>query len=130
MEKDRLKAVCYYVDDRGENPVKEFIKSLPVKERAKVLAYINELKKQGNNLRRPIADYLEDGIYELRPKDNRIFYFFYLRDNAVLLHAIKKKTREIPRNDLNLCLKRKNMIETGYSHMEKLELRGDLNEES
>jgi phage-related protein len=130
MEEDRIKAVCYYVDDRGDNPVKEFIKSLPVKERAKVFAYINELKKQGNNLLRPMADYLEDGIYELRPKDNRIFYFFYLRDNAVLLHAIKKKTREIPRNDLNLCLKRKNLIETRYGHIEKLELRGGLNEES
>ena len=130
MAEDRLKAVCYYVDDRGDNQVKEFIKSLPVKERTKVLAYINELKKQGNNLRRPMADYLEDGIYELRPKDNRIFYFFYLRDNAVLLHAIKKKTQEIPSNDLNLCLKRKNLIETGYGHMERLELRGGLNEES
>lgn len=122
MEEDRLKAVCYYVDDRGDNPVKEFIKSLPVKERAKAFAYINELKKQGNDLRRPMADYLKDGIYELRPKDNRIFYFFYLRDNVVLLHATKKKTWEIPRNDLKLCLKRKNLIETGYGHMEKLEL--------
>ncbi|MFH1362584.1 MAG: type II toxin-antitoxin system RelE/ParE family toxin [Candidatus Omnitrophota bacterium] len=127
---NRLKAVCYYVDDRGDNPVKEFIESLSLAERAKVLAYINELKKQGNNLRRPMADYLEDGIYELRPKNNRIFYFFYLRDNAVILHAIKKKTREIPGKDLNLCLKRKNLIEKGYGYLEKLELRGDLNEES
>jgi phage-related protein len=118
---DRLKTVCYYVDDRGDSPVKEFIRSLPVKERAKALAYINELKRQGNNLRRPMSDYLRDGIYELRPKDNRIFYFFYLKDNAVLLHAIKKKTQEIPRNDLNLCLKRKNLIETGYGQIEKLE---------
>ena len=130
MDEDKLKDVYCYVDDRGNNPVKEFIKSLPLKERAKILAYISELEKQGNNLRRPMADYLEDSIYELRPKDNRIFYFFYLRDSAVLLHAIKKKTREIPRDDLNLCLKRKNLVEVGYGHVEKLELRGDLNEES
>lgn len=120
MDEDKLKAVYYYIGESGDNPVKEFIKSLPVKERAKVLAYINELKKQGNDLRRPMADYLEDGIYELRPKDNRIFYFFYLRDNAVLLHAIKKRTQEIPRNDLKLCLKRKKLIEVGYGHMGKL----------
>ena len=130
MDEDKLKDVYCYVDDRGNNPVKEFIKSLPLKERAKILAYISELEKQGNNLRRPLADYLEDSIYELRPKDNRIFYFFYLRDSAVLLHAIKKKTREIPRDDLNLCLKRKNLVEVGSGHVEKLELRGDLNEES
>ena len=117
MDEDKLKDVYCYVDDRGNNPVKEFIKSLPLKERAKILAYISELEKQGNNLRRPMADYLEDSIYELRPKDNRIFYFFYLRDSAVLLHAIKKKTREIPRDDLNLCLKRKNLVEVGYGHV-------------
>lgn len=130
MEQDRLSDIYYFVDEPGENPVKAFIKTLAVKERAKVFAYISELKKQGNNLRRPMADYLEDGIYELRPKDNRIFYFFYLKDNAVLIHAIKKRTRQIPRNDLSLCLKRKGLIETGYGHIEKLGARGDLNEES
>ena len=124
-----MKDVFYYADERGDSPVEGFIKSLPIRERAKVLAYINELRKQGNNLRRPMADYLEEGIYELRPKNNRIFYFFYLKDKAVLLHAIKKKTREIQRNDLNLCLKRKNLIEAGYGHIERLELRGDSNED-
>ena len=130
MEQDRLSGIYYFVDERGKNPVKDFIESFPVKERAKVFAYISELKKQGNNLRRPMADYLEDGIYELRPKDNRIFYFFYLKDNAVLVHAIKKRIREIPRSDLSLCLKRKQLVETGYSHIEKLGAKGDLNEES
>ncbi len=130
MEEDRLSGIYYFIDEGGDNPVKGFIKTLAVKERAKVFAYISELKKQGNNLRRPMADYLEDGIYELRPKDNRIFYFFYLKDNAVLVHAIKKKVREIPRNDLSLCLKRKGLIEAGCGHIEKLGLRGDLDEES
>jgi phage-related protein len=130
MGQDRLSSVYYFVDERGENPVKEFIKSLALKERAKVFAYISELKKQGNNLRRPMADYVEDGIYELRPKDNRIFYFFYLKDNAVLVHAIKKRVQEIPRNDLKLCLKRKGLIETGYTRIEKLDIRSDLNEEN
>lgn len=129
MEQDKLRSICYYMDERGDIHVKDFINSLPKKERAKVFAYLNELKKHGNDLRRPMSDYLEDGIYELRPKDNRIFYFFYLKDNAVLLHAIKKKTREIPRNDLNLCLKRKSLIKTGYGHIEELKLEGDPHEE-
>ena len=122
MEEDKLISIYYFVDERGNAPVSDFIKSLPLKERAKVFAYIAELKKQGNNLRRPIADYLEDGIYELRPRDNRIFYFFYLKSSAVLIHAIKKKTKAIPKNDLKLCLKRKREIESEYSKVEKLEL--------
>lgn len=116
-----LKGIYYFVDKNGDRPVKEFIDSLTIKEQAKVYAYINELKRQGNNLRRPMADYLRDGIYELRPKNNRIFYFFYLRENAILVHAIKKKTEKIPESDLRLCIKRKIEIEEG-GHIEKIEL--------
>ena len=94
------------------------------KEQAKVYAYIGELKKQGNNLRRPIADYLRDGIYELRPKDNRIFYFFYLRDRAVLVHAIKKHVKKIPEYDLKLSIKRRVKIEACGTNIERIELEG------
>ena len=122
MEEDRLKGVYYFVDKDDAIPVKEFINSLIEKEQAKVYAYITELKKQGNNLRRPMADYLEDGIYELRPKDNRIFYFFYLCDRAVLVHAIKKHVKKILESDLRLCLKRKIEIEACGTNIERLEL--------
>jgi phage-related protein len=114
-----LENIYYFVDEKGNNPVKDFIKALPVPERAKVFAYIFELKKQGNNLHRPMADYLGQGIYELRPKANRIFYFFFLKDNAVLLHAIKKKTDKIPEQDLALCIRRKTQVEA-YAKVERL----------
>ena len=121
MEQERLSSIYYFVDERGTSPVKEFIKSLPLKERAKVFAYVAELKKQGHNLRRPVADYLGNGIYELRPKTNRIFYFFFLKDSAVLVHAVRKKTKKIPEKDLELCIKRKAQVE-GYVRVERLEL--------
>ena len=122
MDEDRLKGIYYFVDKDGNKPVREFIRSLTEKEQAKVYAYITELKKQGNNLRRPVADYLEDGIYELRPKDNRIFYFFYLRDRAVLVHAIKKHAQKVPENDLRLSIKRKIETEACGTNIERLEL--------
>ena len=103
--------IWYFVDERGDSPVKEFIDELPIDEQAKVFAYIDELKKQGHNLRRPLADYVKDGIYELRPKANRLFYFFFLKENVVFVHAIKKKTNEIPEKDIALSLKRKKYIE-------------------
>ena len=106
-----LKSILFFVDARGNSPVKEFINSLSLKDQAKIAAYFNELKNQGHNLRRPMADYVGEGVYELRPRDNRIFYFFFLRESAVILHAIKKKTNKIPPNDLDLCLKRKNEFE-------------------
>ena len=123
MKENKLKGVYYFIDQDGARPVKEFIDSLTQKEQAKVYAYITELKKQGNNLRRPMTDYLEDGIYELRPKDNRIFYFFYLRDMAVLVHAIKKHVNRIPEGDLKICLRRKIKTEScGSNNIERIEL--------
>lgn len=119
-----LSNIYYFIDGRGNSPIKEFIDNLPLTEQAKVFAYIVELLNQGHDLRRPIADYLGDGIYELRPKNNRIFYFFFLKDSAVLLHAIRKKTDKIPEKDLKLCIKRKTQVEE-LQEIEKLELRGD-----
>lgn len=123
MDQDRIENVYYYVDARGKKPIIEFIESLNFNDQTKTLGYIQELRKQGNSLRRPMADYLGNGIYELRPKDNRIFYFFYVKDNVVLIHAIKKKTKKIPPGDLALCMRRKQEIESEYGRrLEKLEL--------
>ena len=117
-----LSDLYYFIDERGNNPVKEFIDSLPSKEQTKVLAYMVELLHCGHQLRRPMADYLGEGIYELRPKNNRIFYFFFMRRNsAVMVHAMKKKTNKIPEEDLRLCLKRKNQVEE-HRRLEKIDL--------
>lgn len=51
-----LKSICFFIDERGDNPIKDFIETLPLKEQAKVMAYLAELKKQGHNMRRPMAD--------------------------------------------------------------------------
>ncbi len=120
MEHERLKNIYYFVDERGGNPVKEFIRVLPLGDRAKIFAYIVELKKQGNNLRRPLSDYLGQGIYELRPKSNRIFYFFFLKENAVLVHAIRKNTDKIPKKALEMCVKRKIFVEE-YAKVEEVD---------
>ena len=103
--------IYYFVDQRGRNPVKEFIHGLPFNEQKKVYAYIDELRRQGHNLRRPMADYLRDGIYELRPKTNRVLYFFFLTNGVVLVHAIRKKTGKIPEQDMELAIKRKRETE-------------------
>ena len=102
-----LKNVFYFSDKRGRYPVMEFIHSLPESERIRIYSYIRELKTHGHNLRRPMADYVTKGLYELRPQANRIFYFFYLKESAVLVHAIRKKTDKLPQRDIALALKRK-----------------------
>lgn len=116
-----LSNIYYFLDERGRNPVKEFIDSLPIKEQAKVFAYLIELKNQGYNLRRPIADYVGNGIYELRPKNNRIFYFFFLKERVVLVHAVRKKTKKIPPKDFKLSIRRKALVEE-HKQIKELEV--------
>lgn len=106
-----LANIWSFVDERGCSPVREYLDALPLKDRQKAAAYIRELKRQGYNLRRPMADYVGHGIYELRPGANRVFYFFFMRDSAVLLHALRKKTDKLPQRDIELCIKRKQLVE-------------------
>ena len=106
-----LKHIYFFVDEHGRSPVEDAMQDLTEKEQMKVRAYIKILKEYGHTLRRPVADYLGDGIYELRPQAHRVFYFFFLKDSAVLLHMIRKNTDKTPLNDLKMCLKRKKEIE-------------------
>lgn len=106
-----LKHVYYFIEKDGRCPVEEFMGELTEKEREKVVAYIKILKEFGHNIRRPIADYLGQGIYELRPQAHRVFYFYFMKDSVVLLHMLRKRTDKIPLNDLNLCIKRRNEVE-------------------
>ena len=62
---------------------------------ANCVARIQQLAANGYSLRRPAADYLTDGIYELRAKhirvQYRILYFFHGQNFAILAHAITKE---------------------------------------
>ena len=69
----------------------------------------------GHELRRPAADYLRDGIYELRAKQGhvqyRILYFFHGREAAILAHSLTKED-VVPAADIERAIKRKRMFES------------------
>lgn len=56
--------VVYYIDDREDNPVWDFVSSLPTDERNKCFEYIAYLEKMGEQVRRPVGDYLGNKLYE------------------------------------------------------------------
>lgn len=105
--------ILYFVDDKGEAPVQEYIKKLPENERVKVFAYLKHLSDMGYQMRRPFADYLGDktGLYELRPGRHRILYCFVIKNKIILLHSFLKKTDEIPEKEIELALSRKEICE-------------------
>ena len=52
--------------DDNSVPLMEWLDELPMKVRAKCAERIDRLGELGHELRRPEADLLRDGIYELR----------------------------------------------------------------
>jgi len=100
------KRVVYYVDEKGRSPVLEDIRALTLKEQQKVFAYISLLEEQGEELRRPIADYVGDKLYELRPRAHRVLYFFLLKEYAVIVHLFRKKTDRLPEAEKRVALSR------------------------
>lgn len=104
--------VIFYRDLDGSVPVLNWLEEAGRRDRcgvAKCAARIEMLRQYGNELRRPIADYLRDGVYELRIRSGRLqyrlLYSFHGRHTAVLIHGLVKE-KEVPRKDIELALSR------------------------
>jgi hypothetical protein len=95
--------------------IDQWLKTLPVKAQAKCLSQVRLLRSQGHELRRPIADFLRDGNYELRPTcqgvNYRILYFFSGKNIVVISHGISKES-EVPAVEINRAIERKKRYET------------------
>jgi phage-related protein len=110
--------VVFYQDLDGKAPVLEWLKTLLRQDRkgyANCIARIRQLASAGYELRRPAADYLRDGVYELRAKhvlvQYRILYFFSGQNIAILAHAITKDEDQVPNIEIERAIKRKAQFE-------------------
>jgi phage-related protein len=123
--------IVFYQDKSGNASVLEWLKVLLKKDRkgyANCIARIQQLASTGHELRRPAADYLSDGIYELRAKhvhvQYRILYFFYGQNVAILAHAITKDTDRVPVIEIERARKRKQLFEKNpkiHTYVEEVE---------
>jgi putative component of toxin-antitoxin plasmid stabilization module len=109
--------VLFFKDEGGQAPVLDWLRELRDKNAkawANCRARIVLLSQFGHELRRPAADYLRDGIYELRAKQGhvqfRMLYFFHGRNVAVLSHSLTKEAA-IPAVDIERTLERKRQFE-------------------
>jgi phage-related protein len=75
---------------------------------------IQRLAEEGHALRRPEADYLRDGIHELRARQGhvnyRILYFFHDQTAVILAHGLTKES-EVPGADIERARRRKAAFE-------------------
>lgn len=97
--------VVFYNTKRGECPIDNFLDSLNLKHRAKIIKWLEQLEILGPNLKRPFADIVKGKIRELRisfgSNAYRIFYFFFLKNKIVLTHGIYKKANKLSVKEIN-----------------------------
>ena len=75
----------------------------------KQITYCVELlKNQGTNLPTNIAKHIQDDIWELRPGNNRVLYFYFENNTFVLLHMFRKQTQKTPILEIEKAKKERN----------------------
>ncbi len=109
--------VFFYREKNGKVPVLDFLADLRRNDRrayAKCVARVRRLAQVGYELKRPDADYLREGIYELRVRigrlNYRILYFFHGRNVALLSNGLRKE-RTVPETEIERALERKRCYE-------------------
>ena len=107
--------VIFYLEEDGMIPVLDWLDTLVPKAKDKCVVRIERLKEQGHELRRPEADILRDGVYELRAKhagmNYRLLYFFCGTKAVVLSHGFSKKQAKVPDKEIKAALIRKKKFE-------------------
>ena len=111
--------VVFYAEEDGTAPVLDWLDTLPPKARDKFIVRIERLADLGNELRRPEADLLRDGVCELRVRhlrvNYRLLYFFHGRI-AVLSQCLQKEA-SVPAADIDRTLaKRRAFVSAPEKH--------------
>lgn len=99
----------FYETADGKSELWDFLETLRLKsvsdkdsriQYKQIILYIQLLQDNGTRLNENITKYLGDNIWELRPGNNRVFYFFFENDTFVLLHHFRKKSQKTPKREL------------------------------
>jgi phage-related protein len=103
-----------YGENDGSCPFLDWFSELPAKAQDKCYLRLERLRELGHELRRPEADFLRDGIYELRVSlqgvHYRILYFFHGTVAAVVSHGLVKQ-RVVPPKEIEGAIARKKQFD-------------------
>lgn len=95
--------VILYETSRKDCPSEEFIRSLPIRVRAKINRWISLLEQHGPNLPRPYADIIRGEVRELRvsfgSSEYRFLYAFFGKV-ILITHGFIKKSDEVPESEI------------------------------
>lgn len=109
MNSQRPLAVVFFRTEAGNEPVRDWLKSLPKEDRKTIGGDILTVQYAWP-VGKPLVDNLGEGIWEIRSRlGNRIgrTLFVEVDEEIVLLHGFIKKTQKTPAQELALAKKRK-----------------------
>ena len=101
--------VEFYENANGESELWNFLEELRIKSETnkdariqfkQISLYIQLLQEHGTRLPENITKHIDDDIWELRPGNNRVFYFYHMDDTFILLHHFRKKSQKTPRREI------------------------------
>ena len=105
--------ILIFSDEVGSSPFLQWLDKQNSKVQDKCIVALERLGEYGHELRRPQADYLKDGIYELRVSrqgiNYRVLYFFY-QQQPIISHGFIKQTNKVPEGEINSAKKNKNLF--------------------
>jgi phage-related protein len=86
--------IVFYANEKGESLLLPYFDIWPKKVVDKFYVRIERLEELGHELKRPEADFLRDGIYELRVRHIKVNYrilYFFSGKIAVLYDGLTKE---------------------------------------
>jgi len=115
MKQERPLLVSFYKTEAGNEPAREWLKSLSKKDK-KLIGEDIKTVQFGWPLGMPLVEKLDTGIWEVRTslknKISRVLFTTF-EDYIVLLHGFIKKTQKTPKHDLDLARKRMREVKGG-----------------
>ena len=96
-------SIEFYETATGKSPVWDFFEELRCKstndKNARIQfqqmgLYMQLVQEHGFQLSNTILKHLQDDIWELRPGNNRVLYFYFKNKTFVLLHVFSKEDTE------------------------------------
>lgn len=110
--REPILAVAFFRSAAGNEPVRDWLKSLPREER-RIIGEDLKTVQFGWPLGMPLVRKLDKGLWEVRCRlPQRIARVIFSTDDSrmVLLHAFIKKSQKIPQEDLQLAKARLHLL--------------------
>lgn len=120
--------IIFYHEKNKTSDIEKYLNNLTAKaktdktariNRNKILTYLKALATYGTRIGEPFVKHIDGDIWELRPLNNRIFFFYWKDNKFVLLHYFIKKTQKMPPRELEKAKQNlKNFLERSknYEH--------------